>query len=244
MAVPGRRPREERRPYAFGIRQLSLGFGLLAIVLCGAGLMLREAARAAEARPVAALLLGLLALPAAAAIGRRRRTVAAHPAVPPPAVPVPDAVPTPAAVPAATGPDPGPGAVQEVPADFSEMDAGEFEQAVAGLCERDGCRDVRVPGGAGDLGADVLATTPDGRRLVIQCKAYGPGHKVGSPDLQRFGGTCFAVHDAHAAVLVTTSEFTDPAAEYAAQCGIDCFDGRALTEWARRTGPPPWAQPG
>ncbi|CAM5535446.1 hypothetical protein SMICM304S_02837 [Streptomyces microflavus] len=38
----------------------------------------------------------------------------------------------------------------------------------------DGCADAEVVGGAGDLGADVLATTPDGRRLVVQRKRYGP----------------------------------------------------------------------
>lgn len=39
----------------------------------------------------------------------------------------------------------------------------EFEHAIAYLCQRDGCTDVVVSGGAGDLGADVTATAPDGR---------------------------------------------------------------------------------
>ncbi|MBH5338058.1 restriction endonuclease [Streptomyces pactum] len=124
--------------------------------------------------------------------------------------------------------------------DYTALDADEFEQAVAALCERDGCEDVRVVGGAGDLGADVVAVAPDGRRVVIQCKRYDPAHKVGSGDVQRFGGTCFAVHDAEVAAVVTTSEFTEPAAEYAARCGIGCVDGPALTAWALGTGPAPW----
>lgn len=122
---------------------------------------------------------------------------------------------------------------------FGAMDPLVFEQAIAELCVRDGCQDVEVSGGAGDLGADVTGLTPDGRRLVVQCKRYGPVNKVGSQDMQRFGGTCFAVHQAEVAVLVTTGEFTGPAAEYADECGILRYDSEALTAWADATGPAP-----
>ncbi|MFI0263255.1 restriction endonuclease [Streptomyces sp. NPDC017056] len=136
------------------------------------------------------------------------------------------------------------GVVAETPAwrveDFLAMDADAFEQAIARLCERDGCRDVQVVGGAGDLGADVLATAADGRRLIIQCKRYCATNKVGSQDVQRFGGTCFTVHEAEVAAVVTTSAFTEPAAEYAATCGIRCYDGELLVAWANGTGPAPW----
>ncbi|MEV8474844.1 restriction endonuclease [Streptomyces sp. NPDC051173] len=124
---------------------------------------------------------------------------------------------------------------------YHAMNSREFEQAIAYLCERDGCYDVRVTGGAGDLGADVIATTPDGRRIVIQCKRYSLTHKVGSQDLQRFGGTCFVVHQAQVAALVTTTQFTKPAATYARQSGIRCYDQNTLAAWASRTGPAPWA---
>ncbi|MGN5634080.1 restriction endonuclease [Streptomyces sp. AC154] len=120
------------------------------------------------------------------------------------------------------------------------LDADGFEDAIAALCERDGCSDVQVVGGAGDLGADVIATAPDGRRLVVQCKYYGPDNKVGSQDLQRFGGTCYAVHEAEIAVCVTTSAYTTPALEYAEQCAILCVDGEALMAWNDGTAPPPW----
>ncbi|MFF4734119.1 restriction endonuclease [Streptomyces mirabilis] len=123
---------------------------------------------------------------------------------------------------------------------YHAMNPREFEQAIAFLCERDGCTATRVVGGAGDLGADVLATAPDGRRIVIQCKRYGPTTKVGSPDLQRFGGTCDSVHHAQVAAIVTTSVFTKPAAQYAASNGIQLFDEAALAAWATSTGPAPW----
>ncbi|MEU0234296.1 MULTISPECIES: restriction endonuclease [unclassified Streptomyces] len=124
--------------------------------------------------------------------------------------------------------------------DHTAVDPDGFEHTVAALCARDGCSPVEVVGGAGDLGADVIATTVDGRRVVLQCKQYAEDHRVGSQDLQRFGGTCFTVHEADVAVLVTTSSITAPAAEYAATCGIVCVDGEALAAWTDRLAPPPW----
>lgn len=128
----------------------------------------------------------------------------------------------------------------DVDIDYDALDPEEFEAAIASLCERDGCSDVEVVGGAGDLGADVLAVSPEGWRVVVQCKRYGDSHRVGSQDMQRFGGTCFTVHEADVAVLVTTSDFTGPAAEYAEQCGIVCVDRQALLSWADGSGPRPW----
>ncbi|MEV3988771.1 restriction endonuclease [Streptomyces sp. NPDC049837] len=226
MAIPVRRPGTDRvtrpggRRPRFSLRDTTLGFGLVAIALCGTGAMARAAVRDTADVPAAALAVaGTLAVALALALvlvlvraARRRRVPAALPTEPP------------------------------VYVDYAAMDADAFEQAVADLCVRDGCLDVEVVGGAGDLGADVVATAPDGRRVVIQCKAYGPDHKVGSQDVQRFGGTCFAVHDAHIAAVVATSEFTEPAAQYAAQCGILCVDRQALTAWTEGTGPAPWLQ--
>ncbi|MER6414280.1 restriction endonuclease [Streptomyces humidus] len=125
-------------------------------------------------------------------------------------------------------------------ADYEALDPYEFEEAIAELCRRDGCLDVDVVGGAGDLGADVVARTPDGRLLVVQCKRYCDTNRVGSQDMQRFGGTCFTVHGADVAVVVTTSDFTAPAVEYAEQCGIVCVDGGELLRWQDGVGPRPW----
>lgn len=208
MATSGRRPRIGRQ-YAFSLRNLTVCFGLIAIVVFAVGVAVKAAGGATDARPVAAVSVGLLAF--FAVLVMRRSRVA-------PAAPEEESLKA---------------------ADFEAMASGEFEQAVADLCERDGCQVSRVEGGAGDLGADVLATAPDGRRIVIQCKRYDSTHKVGSQDVQRFGGTCFAVHDAQIAVVVTTSEFTEPAVEYATQCGILCVDGQELATWAS-TGPAPW----
>ncbi|MFD3533691.1 restriction endonuclease [Streptomyces sp. NPDC058664] len=140
----------------------------------------------------------------------------------------------------------GPAGVADVPdigaeaLDHAAVDADGFEHTVAALCVRDGCTAVEVVGGAGDLGADVIAVTMNGRRVVLQCKHYAEDNHVGSQDLQRFGGTCFTIHEADVAVVVTTSAFTAPAVEYAATCGIVCVDGEALAAWTDRTAPAPW----
>ncbi|MBV2354064.1 restriction endonuclease [Streptomyces sp. J2-1] len=256
MTQPVRPPRRPR----FDLRATTLYFTLAALALVAAGLLARTAAAAAERRPVWAVSVALIASAVAlrSLRGRRRRTSATRYARRAaaalaagartaaddldrtvPALAVPTAVPLNAVeVPAVTAvlPDPEP-----VPAlDWEDLDADAFEEAIAGLCERDGCREVEVVGGAGDLGADVLGLAPDGRRIVVQCKRYAADHKVGSQDLQRFGGTCFTVHAADTAVLVTTSEFTAPALDYAAQCGILCFDGRDLRAWHEGSGPAPW----
>ncbi|MFF8606803.1 restriction endonuclease [Streptomyces sp. NPDC015346] len=243
MTVPLRRPAREKRRPAFSLRQLALGLGLAAILLCATGLTLKLIVRTATDRPGAALA-GLLLLGCLVALmrSRRRRRAArrvassldglAHRIAEAPAPPL--------------QPSSSPGGVEGEASeafraeDLAAMDPESFEQAVAALCERDGCGDVHVVGGAGDLGADIIATTPDGRRVVIQCKRYGPLNKVGSQDVQRFGGTCFSVHEAQVAAVVTTGEFTQPAAEYAQQCGIRCVDHDELVAWTEGTGPAPW----
>lgn len=124
--------------------------------------------------------------------------------------------------------------------EFQALTPAEFEQAVADLCRRDGCRNVTVVGGAGDLAADVLATAPDGRRVLVQCKRYAAGSPVRSPEVQRVGGTYAVVHRAQLAIVVTTSSFTTAATGYARTAGIRLVNGRELAAWAAG-GTPPWA---
>ncbi|MFJ1796571.1 restriction endonuclease [Kitasatospora griseola] len=124
---------------------------------------------------------------------------------------------------------------------FLAMGPTEFEHALAVLCRRDGCTKVTVVGGAGDLAADVLATTPAGQRILIQAKRYGPKTLVGSQDVQKVNGTYRDVHRCDLALVVTTSTFTKAAAAFCAQVGIRTVDRRALALWAEGTGRPPWS---
>ncbi|MDX2561370.1 restriction endonuclease [Streptomyces sp. TX20-6-3] len=213
-------------------RDLVLAVGLVGI--CTAGLMLFfKAAQTAGSRGsgvVAALLvaLGALGVLSVGLSTAKRGMASFHMGGRGPDVRRDDPVPAPA-------PDIGGEAL-----DHTAVDADGFEHTVAALCARDGCTPVEVVGGAGDLGADVVAVTVDGRRVVLQCKHYAPDNRVGSQDLQRFGGTCFSIHEADVAVVVTTSSFTAPAIEYAATCGIICVDGEALAAWTDQVTPAPW----
>ncbi|WIY79815.1 restriction endonuclease [Streptomyces anulatus] len=245
MAIPIRRRSTRKRRASFDLRRTTFGFALCALILAAGGMALRAVWRGAGLPPVAAVVAAVLALAAACVVLRRRhraRRVAA--AVADTAYGIVDAglaeLDAAAAARAqarAEAPD-----LPEVaePVDHAELDPYAFEEAVAELCRRDGCADAEVVGGAGDLGADVLATTPDGRRLVVQCKRYGPYSRVGSQDLQRFGGTCYAVHEADVALVVSTGGFTEPALDYAEQCAILCYGPEELTAWSEGGAPPPW----
>ncbi|WP_078913423.1 MULTISPECIES: restriction endonuclease [unclassified Streptomyces] len=225
-------------------RDVMLAVGLVGICLGGLVVFLRTTARAGIGIPVMPIVTviivvaGLaLARCGLAPVGRRTRIPVYRTPVDLPATTallVPPAVAEPV-VDTIDMPEVGPGAL-----DHAGVDADGFEHTIAALCARDGCLQVEVVGGAGDLGADVIAMTADGLRVVVQCKHYGEGNRVGSQDLQRFGGTCFAIHEADVAVVVTTSSFTAPAEEYAAACGIICVDADDLAAWTESRTPPPW----
>ncbi|AMW14896.1 restriction endonuclease [Streptomyces qaidamensis] len=242
MTVPPQRTRlVKRRRYGFDLRSTALFFLFLAVVVSVLGLAARVAANTVERRP--AWMFVLIVLAVAVWLGLRRRMRVAE--VARRAAAALDEAAREAAEALEAPPVPRQRAAADVVVDYDALTPEEFEEAIAALCERDGCSGADVVGGAGDLGADVVAATPDGRRVVIQCKQYGESHRVGSQDLQRFGGTCFTVHDADVAVLVSTSDFTAPALEYAEQCGIVCVDRETLEAWTVGTGPRPWdAAPG
>ncbi|MFF8788733.1 restriction endonuclease [Streptomyces sp. NPDC015125] len=218
------------------MRQLTTAFGLVVSGVLGTGLVLKALLPGSAIRPGAVALLGLVLAATALVVIRRRNRG--------------PAIPRGAGTSCAQAPPASPELSVQSEEDLSDEDVyladdadvgpDEFERMVALLCERDGCREVRVVGGAHDLGADVLAVTPDGLRLVIQCKQYAEANRVGSQDLQRFGGTCFTVHDADVAAVVTTSTFTGPAVAYAEQSGIRCLDHDKLFAWEAGTGPAPW----
>ena len=109
-----------------------------------------------------------------------------------------------------------------------------FEETVARTMARQGFRNVRRTGGAGDLAADIVARDRAGRTVVVQCKRYQPGRAVGSREMQTFIGMQRIHHEADYGLYVTTSSFTGPARELAAwfawiRHGITLVDGAALT---------------
>jgi restriction system protein len=108
------------------------------------------------------------------------------------------------------------------------MSPARFEQAIASLFRELGYRRVRTVGRSGDLAVDIECRDAEGRPLMIQCKRYAPGLKVGSRDVQTFVGMIFMHHRADSGVFVTTSSFTKPAVGLARDQRIELIDGRRL----------------
>ncbi|MFJ9195489.1 restriction endonuclease [Streptomyces globisporus] len=119
-----------------------------------------------------------------------------------------------------------------------ELDAlhhRDFEYAIRDLMLRDGCTDARQIGGAGDNGADVLATDPLGRSWVIQVKHRKDGDRgsaVGTPDLQRVNGTARQLYGADVVLVVTNGRFSTRCAPLAQQLHMHLADRRVLATWA------------
>ncbi len=107
----------------------------------------------------------------------------------------------------------------------------QFEQHVAELCRRDGCTDVAVTGGKGDLGADVIALLPDGRRLVIQCKRQAAHRAVTTADMQQFIGAARPEHHADIALYAVTCRFTKSALALANRHGITVMPRELFAAW-------------
>ncbi|WP_094211033.1 restriction endonuclease [Streptomyces sp. 2R] len=122
--------------------------------------------------------------------------------------------------------------------ELPELDAlhhRDFEYAIRDLMRRDGCTDARQIGGAGDNGADVLATDPLGRAWVIQVKHRKDGDRgsaVGTPDLQRVNGTARQLYGADVVLVVTNGRFSTHCAPLAAQLHMHLADRRVLATWA------------
>ncbi len=119
-----------------------------------------------------------------------------------------------------------------------ELDAlhhRDFEYAIRDLMLRDGCTDARQIGGAGDNGADVLATDPLGRTWVIQAKHRKDGDRgsaVGTPDLQRVNGTARQLYGADIVLVITNGRFSTRCAPLATQLHMHLADRRVLATWA------------
>ena len=111
---------------------------------------------------------------------------------------------------------------------FLALTPAEFEHAVADLVVPLGYTDVRVVGGAADLGVDVLCRDRKGRKVAIQVKRYQPGNDISSSAVQTFMGGMVA-HEADRGIIVTTSSFSGPARDLAENQDIQLIDGAELT---------------
>lgn len=114
------------------------------------------------------------------------------------------------------------------------LDPSQFEEFVADVLRRQSFKNVRRVGGSGDLNADVVARDSNGRSVVVQCKRYKPGNRIGSPAIQTFIGMVAVHHKADRGIFVTTSSYTNDARRLAQQHGITLWDGGDLTRMVKR----------
>ena len=61
------------------------------------------------------------------------------------------------------------------------------------VAERPGLRGRAAHWAPGDLNVDIRARDPGGSTVAVQCKRYGVGHNVGSPEVQTFIGMLFGI---------------------------------------------------
>ncbi|MFK4123216.1 restriction endonuclease [Streptomyces longwoodensis] len=117
---------------------------------------------------------------------------------------------------------------------IQEFDSKNFEILIAWLTHRDGMKVIRQHGGSGDRGADVISQTPDGRRVVVQCKQTSRGVKqmVTSTNVQTFNGTARLEHKADIALMVTNGTYSEPARDFANDHTIHLIGGTELERWA------------
>ncbi|MGW2569429.1 restriction endonuclease [Streptomyces sp. NPDC001537] len=117
---------------------------------------------------------------------------------------------------------------------IQEFDGKNFEILVAWLTHRDGMTVIRQHGGTGDRGADVISQTPDGRRVVVQCKQTSKAAKqmVTSTNVQTFNGTARLEHKADIALMVTNGTFSEPARDFANDHAIHLIGATELERWA------------
>jgi len=122
--------------------------------------------------------------------------------------------------------------------DLYQMSWQEFEHLIGSLYESLGYK-TEVTQAASDMGVDVWAER-DGVRRAIQVKQFGQGNTVGREPLQKTV-SAIAKGDADEAVVVTSSQFTQTATEYAAEFGpeLELIPGRRLIEKLSLSDVPP-----
>ena len=113
---------------------------------------------------------------------------------------------------------------------LKSMSPKEFEYTTAEILRKLGYKDVKVIGGSGDLGVDILAYK-DGKKVAVQCKKYIT-KKVTSPELQLFIGMMITEYKADYGLYVTTSYYTRDAYHLAMKHKdkLEIWTGRTLAE--------------
>jgi len=121
-------------------------------------------------------------------------------------------------------------AVTYPPEHLAAITATGFEEACCELLRRDGYKGTKRVGGPRDEGADVYSWTPDGRKIVVQCKQYTK--PVGPEDVRAFNGCARPTHHADLPVMIALNGFTAQATAAAGEYAIHLLQRDTLVRWA------------
>jgi Holliday junction resolvasome RuvABC ATP-dependent DNA helicase subunit len=111
------------------------------------------------------------------------------------------------------------------PTDLERMSGVEFERLVTVLLGRMEFR-PEMTKATGDGGVDIVAVLDKpifGGRYLFQCKRYGPENLVGASTVRDFYGAVTADR-AVKGILITTSDFTTQAREFADRVGLELIN--------------------
>lgn len=90
--------------------------------------------------------------------------------------------------------------------------------------------EIKIDSQAFDQGGDVVATSSDGRRVLIQCKAYLPDRNLDGKSIQEVVAAR-SLYKADAIEVITTAQdFTNPAKELAKVNGCRLVASQGLRE--------------
>jgi hypothetical protein len=123
------------------------------------------------------------------------------------------------------------------PQDLRNLDPNEFERFIAELLRRDGMS-IQMTGRGRDGGRDILAWPSDlslGSVLLVECKRYAASRKVDVRMVRALYGVLEAER-ANMGMIVTTSNFTQPAREFerSVKNRLVLRDFGDLAKWLRR----------
>jgi len=107
------------------------------------------------------------------------------------------------------------------------MDPYDFEKFVGDVWELLGWN-TRVVGEPGDRGIDVIATSDDDEKQLIQVKRYGPNTTVGSPEVQQYASLRIQEENVNQVAIVTTGSFSSQARDLAPELQVILINGEDL----------------
>ena len=119
--------------------------------------------------------------------------------------------------------------LEEQLAQVRQMTGAQFEQFMADVMRELGYQ-VRILGGSGDQGVDVIAQRAS-ERIAIQCKQYD--RPVGNKPVQEvFAGSKH--HRCTRAVVAAPAGFTQGARALAKSVGVELYDAASVREMIRK----------